>query len=364
MRNIFKPSMKITVVLIVLISILQIVLYANGAKSNDSPEANGGIFFDGDSGISLVEETINFSQFEESIYPYAKVTVNYELKNSLDTDQEFNILFIVPPLDTYEDKQQYKVLLDHKDITTSASYEGISRVENWYPSFPHGLKEPYGQEVYDAYLPHNMRITTNQTYGIKIPLTIKASANTQLAIEYLCKGGYARLDEYEKTIYSFVYFLTPAKFWDGEPKIKLNVSFPSDENVAFYSNIPMKEVSPSNYSCDLNKLPEYEWMFTYVSRSGLIYGTNNSRVHTGITAAISLAIYLLALYAYEKVKKKYIINLGYIFSILYFFAFAGKLLDGNIGDAFIYLLLIIIFFIIVPIVYFASIILSKRNVSS
>jgi hypothetical protein len=354
MRNVLKSDLKIIIVLIILIFNLQLV-NANGAKPVDSPEASGGVIFDSNSGISLVEETIEFSQFKESLHSYAKVTVDYELKNLQSKNQQFDILFIIPELDSNEDKEEYKVYANNNDITDSSVYESVEYIENWSPTFSHGLKEPYSEEIYDE------GISARATGGIRIPLTMDGNDRLHLRIEYLCEGGYARLDEYEKTIFSFIYFLTPAEFWSGDPKIKLNIRFPSDEDIAFYSNMPMKEISRNYYTCTLNKLPAYEWMFTYINRSGLIYGTNDSKLHTMITAIISISIYIIALLSYYKLKKRYIINLGYTLSVMYFLIFGGKLNDGNIGDAFLYLFYIVIFIIIVPVSYLISNYLIKRK---
>lgn len=156
---------KRTLVFILLICVLFIVSYANGAKPVESPTGNGGIFFDGDSGIELTDETISFSILSSGIIPKAKVVVDYNMRNTLDKDQSFNMLFIVLPLEREKLEGAFKVVLDNKDITGQSTYKAIEAPDNWSPSYNENLLEPYSKEVYDKYFIKNMKIINRDTHS-------------------------------------------------------------------------------------------------------------------------------------------------------------------------------------------------------
>lgn len=362
---------KLIILTFVFTLLIPLIANANGAKPMENPSGNGGLIFDENPGVALSNESITFRVLEADFRTEAKVTVEYELKNLLNQDQSFKMFFVVPPKYYSNSELWFKVLLDGVDITGPGlpNYKSITRPDNWLPKLPEGFIEPYSKRAFhnglDGDIVTQYRVEKRKIEGIDIPISIKANSTAKLTIEYDCDGGYYNSDEYEKTIYSYIYFLTPARFWNGEPKVKLNVILPSQiTGYRFYSNIPMKKAGKNHYSTELNKLPDHEWAFTFVNSKGLIYGTNSSKLHTNLTIAISILIFFITFVLYKRKGSNAYIVMGYILSIAYLFIFMGKIVDGYIMDTFIWMLLFFVLIIIVPFSYLAINKHASRNISN
>lgn len=80
-------------------------------------------------------------------------------------------------------------------------------------------------------------------------------------------------------MYTQLYYLTPASFWNGNAKVNLRIEFPEGRPVAVHSNIPLEKGKENVFTATLDGVPNNEWTFSYVDTKGLIFGTNDLRRH-------------------------------------------------------------------------------------
>jgi hypothetical protein len=356
MKYIYKPRLKTLLFISISIALLVSVAFANGAKPIQDPAGNGGLIFDENPGVALLNEIISFDVIDSTYSPQAIVTVEYEMKNLMEQEQSFDMFFVIPPFYGNESATPYKVNLDGKDISLQSSYKDIEGPNNWKPAFPQGLVEPYSQKIYDTNLEDDTgmgrKINPKELTGINIPIYMKANSTSKLIIEYSCAGGFNRRPQFLNTINNFMYYLTPAKYWNQEPLVTLNVKLLSEKEYTLHSNIPLKVVSQNFFTAKLDSLPDSEWVFSFVDRQGLIYGTNDSKTHALITLFISVALCIVTLASSWKFKTRAYAIWGYILAVTYFYLFKGKLVDGYIGEFLVMVPISIILIFVIPISYY------------
>lgn len=345
------------ILILISISLLFSIAFANGAKPMQDPSGNGGLIFDENPGIALLKETISFNLKDSSYITRAHVTVEYEMKNLMEQDQSFDMFFVIPPFEGYETTKLLSVNLGEEDITKKSYYKSMKLPNNWLPNLPQGFVEPYSKEKYETRFQGDTGIAIgirgNELNGINIPISIKANSTIKLLIQYPCEAGYNRTPKFYNTIYNYIYYLTPAKFWNQEPQVTLNIDLPNTTEYAFHSSIPMEKTSRNSYTATMGSLPDSEWIFSIVDKQGLIYGTNSSKNHTLITLFISLVLFIAGLFASRKLNSRIYINMGYILAVAYFYLFKGNIVDGYIGEFLVMVPISITLIFIIPITYHA-----------
>ena len=313
-------GMKVKLGSILLILILLLVTYSQIALANAGPITDfhmeqSIIFFDDESNISLVEAKVRFSDFDYSGWaPGAKVAVNYTLENKDDFEKDLTIYFVLPAND------ERRIRLNGVDITDNTEYQDIKLPDNWEPMSPAQIVNPESKEVIEAYtyfeLPpwYSHYNPPYEPKGILIPIKIEGNGKVSIDIEYVSYGGYYG-GNYRGTInriYGFLYYLTPAKFWEGDAKLTLEVEFPPNDDYKFYSNIPLEKNEEGLYQTTLNGIPDNEWHFSFFSTEGLMFGTNNPVTEDRIMFFISALIYAPFLILAFLKKKQSIFWIGHI----------------------------------------------------
>ena len=350
-----KFELKPLVLILISISLLLSATFANGAKLIQDTSGNGGLIFDENPGITLLNETISFNLKDSTYMAQANVTVEYEMKNLLEQNQSFDMFFVVPSSGGYESTNPSSVILNGVDITKLSYYKTMRLPSNWKPSLPQDFFKPNNKERYKTHFEGDTAIVIstlrNELDGIIIPISIKANSTAKLLIQYPCEGGYNNLPIFHNTIYNYMYYLTPAKFWNQEPQVTVNVALPDTKHYAVHSSIPMEKVSESSYTAKLDSLPDSEWIFSFVDKEGLIYGTNSSRTRTLITLFISFVFFIIGLLATRRYKSRIYTKLGYILAVAYFYIFKGNIVDGYIGEFILMIPISLVIILIIPIAY-------------
>lgn len=286
----------------ILIFIIPMIIYANGGKPIEDP-IDQTIIFDENSGISLLEETINY-RFGDNLYE-AKVEVGYNLKNTTNQVQSFNIMFITPHLQDAD----FKVMIDNGEINDVKIQKDIKLPKNWRTSMEKHIIEPISKEILTkSYTVMNGRSFTGATF----PVTIRPNDSIKLYITYNSESGFYRYQKTVNTVYSQLYYLTPAKFWEGDAKVNLRVEFPKDSNIEMYSNIPMNKINNYTYEGTVDKIPDEEWLFSFTKKDGLIFNTNYKRQHNIIVISIIILLFIVIRIVKLKFNKKYITFLLYL----------------------------------------------------
>jgi len=271
--------MKRILIIVLAVCLISIPAWGNAASPYERPGDNA-VFFDDDTGIILLEEWVKFT-----IGNYnwdSKVDVVYSLVNKDREDSSLEMLFVAP----YLNEENVHVEMDGIEITDFEIKEAKEMPENWHASYTMKIKDPVDNRVLDRRLGGSRYLDRDgKVQGFQFEVNIEKGQEKELKISYTADEGYYSFDDVVNDINTQLYYLTPAKFWKGDPVVNLEIEFPNG-GYKVYSNIELEKVSSTNYITRLSGLPEEEWTFGYVDTTGLVYGTNRRKVHNGITLGI------------------------------------------------------------------------------
>lgn len=301
MSDFYMKKLIIVIFISVIILITPILVLANGAKPIENP-IDQTILFDKSSGVQLVEETVKFT-FEEDKYYRAKVEIEYNLTNLTDEEQNFNILFVTPSLEDAD----FKVTINDKVVENIVTKQKITVPKNWTVRVDKKIVEPTSKKTLDkSFNRHSSKLNNNFISGATFPVSIKGHELVKLNITYNSEGGFYRYGDVINTVYSQLYYLTPAKFWDGETKVNLRIQFPENSNLKVFSNISMNKINDYIYEGTLDEIPDKEWLFSFTEKSSLIFGTNSRLKHNIYLIAIALMLSIISIRMKSKSNKRYI----------------------------------------------------------
>lgn len=208
--------LKLRSLLLGVVLILMLVpaeVSANGGPLYDPAAGYGLLQLDEHSNISLVHEKIIYSVSQDSNHysSRAEVTVQYELHNKSDVKKAFDVLFLTPSKES--------LTVTEGDNTISASVAAELRPVNWHPEVKTAVIDPVSGKELRLSLHGEVPV---QALGARFSLAFEANETKRIVIRYVENGGI-----YDKgvinMIYSHLYYLTPAKFWEGEPQVELEV---------------------------------------------------------------------------------------------------------------------------------------------
>lgn len=328
--------MKKIILIILSIILITIPVWANAGPPAQDPESNM-IYFDENSGISLIEEWITFI-VDEKWDKKALVEVKYILKNIDNKEEKIKLMFLGPGMAS----DDAKILADGEVIEDIKLVESNDIPKNWESSKNINIYEPVsGKLLYRGFSGYGRG--TYEDKGYEFSIDIPLGETVELDIQYESDGGYYSYNEVVNDVNTQIYYLTPARFWEGKAKINMSVVFP-DDSYEIHSNIDLKSMGDSSYRTTLEEIPEEEWYFHYVSKEGLIFGTNFINTNNTIAGLIILLTVAFGFY-FMKNKKKTLGIIIFLLTIPEFFLFRFSGYGG-----------LFLLFIGVPIVLIAAVI--------
>jgi len=320
--------MKKILVIVICVLFISIPIFANGLPTKEEGNGSGMVRIDENSSIRLVEESIQYTIKDEgfrgqyklglnnevSRYISAEITVTYKMTSELA--EETTMYFILPETDTGY------ISVDGDNIDQLIYTEPLPESIDWQPS-----------SVQD-YTTRDREFHTAQ-----IPLKFEAGQEQTLVIHYIPSASFSRSGQYVNDIFDLLYYMTPADYWLGEPRVHLQVAV--DENLSLESNIKLKKISDTLYEVDLDKLPHEEWSLRISHKNYRVFMTNNAWLHNGILLTLFYVAYrflprLIKAWSPIRVKRLTYITgslawfflnvdpIGYPFGI--FFVWAGYLI--------------------------------------
>src|SRR6056297_390415 len=304
--------MKKTILIVLSIILITIPAWGNAAAPFQDPETNM-VYFSDDTGISLVEEWITFT-VDEEWDQRAQVEVKYLLKNIDNEEENIKLMFLGPGMASDE----AKIKADEKLIEDIRLVENKDIPENWESIEDINIYEPVSGKLLERGFSGYIR-GTYEDKGYEFSVDIPLGQTVELDIQYESDGGYYSHNEVVNDVNTQIYYLTPAKFWEGDAKLNMAVVFP-DDSYEIHSNIDLKKMGDSSYSTTLEEIPEEEWYCNYVSREGLIFGTNFIKANKTIAGSI-VAITLGLGFYFMKKKKKALSIITFLLTIPEFFLF-------------------------------------------
>jgi len=267
------------------------------------------LIFDEESGVALKEEwvTIHMSTVEEGT-----VEVRYLLENLHRDEKGLDMLFILP-----SESGAMEVFWngDPVEQIEEVPYEDLPR--NWKESTVQRVSDPFsGRELMREFYNHG---AYSGYKGKKYTVDLPRGETGELTLTYANDSGYFRRNHVVNPVYHTTYYLTPALFWEGDAKAHLEFRLPPGR-YAFHSNIPMENDEPGVYRSTLEELPEEEWVISYVSRTRLLFGTNERRIHNTFVGALIIVIFILSLYLTQKKDARFIWMLLLIIPAFFLFS--------------------------------------------
>lgn len=281
------------------------VAWANSAIPIENPVDNK-LMFDPNPGIRLVEEKVGFTFGNENGLYRARVDVSYVLKNEESEDKRADMIFVTPFMG---EDSRFEARADGLRIETGDAAPFKDMPLNWEASKRMPVIEPISGRVLDKSPssfdrgPVDFELGDRGVWGTRFSLELPAGEETVLEVSYESVGGIYRYQDVINQVHSQIYYMTPAAFYSGEPKVTLEVVFPEGLPVGLYSNIPLAPVEKNTYRAELDRLPEEEWLFSFAEKEGLALGTNR-RAFNNYTVVACFGIAAGAAIWLGKKKKK------------------------------------------------------------
>lgn len=274
--------------------LLPLEVEANGGPAKKKePQATGEVWFDSNSGIVLEEESVRFHMNKEAFTNIRQgrstVEVRYRLKNTLDQRQHMQMFFLAPG--HAESLPEFHEELKNKNFQVTQDGEHLPikkpqvvHPQEWEPQEPEKGGDSSQKETMD--LPEYIA-DPHHPLGVQIPLSFQPGESTLLHIKYQDPVAYNEAGQVKPTLYH-LYYLTPARYWEGDPRVRLEIILPQGKyDVA--SNLPLQQEG-STFFTTIDTLPKQEWYFSVVDRERLWFYTNTPWKHNWLVACMIWAI--------------------------------------------------------------------------
>lgn len=306
--------MAVALILAAILLAASLPVAANMAQPIDFP-TDQVLLFNESPDVALMEETVLFT-FIGKYLSKARIEVSYLLENLLDEDQSFNVMFVTPD---FEDAE-FEVYIDGERISNVTLDEGIDWPANWQPVVTEEIIDPVSKGPLDISRGGFWSPDRNSFSGATFPVYLKAGKPTDIRVAYNSRSGYYRYQDVINTVYTQLYYLTPARFWNGNAKVNLRIEFPEGRPVAVHSNIPLEKGKENVFMATLDGVPNNEWTFSYVDTKGLIFGTNDLRRHDMMVFLITALLLTAAPASRRYSKKAFVTCLAALPGVAFFLA--------------------------------------------
>lgn len=276
-------------------------VFANGGPLHDPADAYGRLTFDEQSGIMLVRERVSFRigdgvGDDASGHKGAAVSVEYELWNPGGVDRQVDVLFLVP--------SREQVTVTTGGVRLDTGTPGVIPA-NWSAGKSASVVDPLSGKA----LRFSARGSqTEEAAGTQFALTFAAGEKKLVSIRYMDRGGFYTRGVVRQ-LYAHLYYLTPAKYWEGAPQVELELTFASP-CARVYSNMTLERLDAYTYRGTLKELPDEEWSFSYMYPHRLLFPTNVERDHNLLVLGTAAAAAALAALAALWTRRSYIFLLA------------------------------------------------------
>jgi hypothetical protein len=344
--------MKRIMMIILAICFFSIPALGNSASPYNRPGDNA-VIFDDNTGIVLSEEWVKFT-IDPNNWD-SKVDVVYNIVNEDREDPQLEIMFLAPYFDyysneVYEDK--FEIEVDGVEIRDFQIKEAGEIPENWHASYSMEIIEPVDDRLLEKKLGISQPYSNSpKVKGIQFVVDIEKGQEKELKMSYRSEEGYYSYDDVVNDVFTHLYYLSPARFWNGDPVVNLEIEFP-DGGYEVHSSIDLEKVSDTIYSARLEGLPEEEWTFSYVDTTGLFYGTNRRAVHNTKTWIIIAATILAGICVRKRKKWKGNLILLLVFPEIFLF---------QLGYGILYLVYLLIAPVTALVVFMVLVIVGLRK---
>ncbi len=301
-------------IIVVMVTATGILTYANSAAPYQRPSDNA-LLFDDNTGMSLVEEWITF-RISDNRIRNAEVEVIYHLKNETREVSIIDLLFIAP----YLEEEDISIFFDGVEITDFVMKKADKLPENWEVSLEKASIDPIGLRTLEHDFSNWDFYSGWSKEGFQFTIDIPQGETKELKVLYKSASGYYSYDDVVNDVYTQLYYLTPASFWNGHATVNMAIEFPSDK-FELYTNMPLEKKSPFLYQGTLDQIPDEEWFFNYVDKTGLIFFTNNRSVHNGIALSVLIVVLISGLLIRRKHKLSSTLVLLLLLPVMVLFRF-------------------------------------------
>jgi len=306
-------------VFITILTLLSGFVYANGARMSLNPLTQT-ITFDTDPGIGLTSETVTFNIGDD--YDHAKVEVVYHLTNLTEEDQNFDLLFITP----VSPESNFQAQIDGIPVENIVVNKATIGPSNWDSNSAdiekvYDILDPISNKFFHADTEIHDENFHDLVDGTTLPIRIEREKSITLKITYNSQNLLYNSNNVLSTVRKQLYYLTPAKFWEGDTKVKLIVQFPDKGKFKINSNLPLEKVSKTLYEGTFDTLPDSEWYFSYTKRGLMFFNINDKATHNTIIFIILVGLICARFIEKHFYKSKRFKYISIVLMIITFFCF-------------------------------------------
>ncbi|WP_127510397.1 hypothetical protein [Paenibacillus humicus] len=279
---------------------------ANGGPVYEPAEGFGPMRLEHSESLLLIREKVSYFIPDDATVrygPFPEVTVDYELHNGGKDPQQVEVLFLYPDGDEMEGLRVTENGEAQVPVTPASedSLKGLIGRPTIRPT----IMEPFSG------MPLVTRSSNHGVGGGRFPLEFRAGETKRILISYRDPGGWEESAVVNR-VGSHLYYLSPASYWAGKPKVELEVRL-ADRSSRLSSNIPMNKEGPGLYRAFLSELPEEEWVFSHASGHRLLLPLNRQPEYNRLVLLIAgIGGSLTALLA-ARLRRLWIAWLGAVF---------------------------------------------------
>lgn len=325
---------RLMLVMILTIS-MAIPAYANSMAPTSIP-GKAGIYVDKESGIELLDETIDITV--DKNLDKTQYLVHYTFKNTHNTSIEKPIWFLSRG---YLNSHKFTVKIGGKDVKSESVDIEFDEIKNWDADDQLAYIDPFTNEFFDSEID---KYSSNQLSISEFILKMDAGQLIDVVVEYEVWNGYisAGVTDYIHNVKLTSYMLSPAAFYEGEGKVDIKVTMP--ENTILRSNLNLSNTDENTYRLEDYTLNEYENLYlSFIPKPGITELFAHNAIGYKIRLLILQALILLgSIYAKQTHLKR---SLKYLF-IISFIAYVRTAGYGSI-----FLLIFIIPIIMLALLY-------------
>ncbi|MGU3472119.1 hypothetical protein ACLBWT_13350 [Paenibacillus sp. D51F] len=278
---------------------------ANGGPVYEPAEGFGPMRLEHSESILLIRERVSYfipDDTSERYGPFPEVTVDYELHNG-GKEQQVEVLFLYPDGDGMEGLR-VEENGEAQVPVTPASEDSLKGLIG-RPTIRPTIMEPFSGK------PLVTRTSEHAVGGGRFPLVFRAGETKRVRIFYRDPGGWEESAVVNR-VGSHLYYLSPASYWAGKPKVELEVRL-ADRSSRLSSNIPMNKEGPGLYRAFLSKLPEEEWVFSHASGHRLLFPLNRQPEYNQLVLLIAGVGGILTAMLAGRLRRLWIAWLGAVF---------------------------------------------------
>jgi len=237
---------------------------ANSGPPRILPDQNKVIFME-NPGVALVREHLRM-EWKPELYS-AEITVTYIFENTKESPQALTLWFMSGD---YED-QSFEIRSSSEWVPSKEIEPAAYHIENWAPEEDPPFVTPFN-ELPETSLDYYGQIQTPARITEWL-LELAPRERTEVVVAYEAISGYLSHSDYFTNYRTLYYALSPARFFDGEAVVDLELIVPDNWFAA--ANLPLELEAPGRYTLKNYAIGSEDLYLSLLDTKALMFGLNS-----------------------------------------------------------------------------------------